>query len=100
MEKQFKIEYGYPPKTDKWGHYLANQPTTHVEQFDDLSKAIERATAIAKAHRKFYVNVYDLDSSFEDEEHVVMLVVGFDKGIPYYNDNYSLPLSALGIEPY
>lgn len=86
--ERFKIEYGKPPKTNKWGYYAKEQPPTYTESYDSLDEAVKRASEISKEHKKFYANVYDTDCTFEDEEHTTMLIVGYDRGVAWYNENY------------
>ena len=86
--KRFKIEYGPQPKLDKWGHYAKVQPPTYNEFFKTLDDAISKASEISKEHKKWCVNVLDIDCVYEDEEHTTMLVVGYDKGVAWYNENY------------
>lgn len=65
---KYEVEYSAPPKLDKWGHFLPNQPTVHREVFDTLEEAEAFALETSTKFRKYDVNVFDLNVHAEKEE--------------------------------
>jgi len=85
---RYKIVYGKGPKTDKWGHYLPEQPPSFEEFMETLAEAEEKARVISCKHKKYCVNVYDLKGP-QFRGSTLWCVYGFEKGRRIdINDDY------------
>lgn len=87
---RFKVTYGKGPKLDRWGHYLPDQPPIHTIFAETLEEAKKTALNISLEHKKWSVNVYDMQgpSLEEDIPTQTWFVYGFEKGICMTNDDY------------
>ena len=86
---RYKISYGPDDKRDKWGHTI-KAATIHSEYFNKYVEAEKVALQISKEHKKWTVNVFDTQGPVEEDlPDTLWLIVSFEDGIKWTNDNYT-----------
>ena len=91
---RYKIEWSKPPRLDRWGHFLSEQPPVHEEGFDNIEQAKQRAHEISLAHKKCDVSLLDMEGPLSEGESTVWCVYAYCKGNlvmenPYYFEEIS-----------
>ena len=90
---RYKIQYGKGPKLDRWGHYLPDQPKLHEVFTETLEEAKKKALEISLEHKKWDINVYDLQGPAlkeydEEGQFSTWCVYGFTAGRLLMENDY------------
>lgn len=91
------IDYGPNDKLDKWGHVIKAAPVYKM-YFDEYTEAKKMALQISREHKKWTVCLYDTQGPEEEDlPDTLWLIVAFEHGMRWVNDNYTKALRKMNL---